>query len=88
MNSYHRDGKAINPQLLVLSLLLSLFLPPTVLRSGPDRFMLAGVCDISTMCVRLSKCVHVCASQLPLRRLPYRPDVYNQGLDKYWPEES
>lgn len=73
MNSYHRDGKAINPQLLLpsprLSLALSFysFLPPS---SNPDQagVTLASVCDISM-------------------RADKQPYVYDQGLDKYWSGE-
>lgn len=73
MNSYHRDGKAINPQLLLpsprLSLVLSFysFLPPS---SNPDQagVTLASVCDISM-------------------RADKQPYVYDQGLDKYWSGE-
>lgn len=76
MNSYHRDGKAINPQLLLpspvsVSLFFSLsfcsFLPAS---SNPDQagVTLASVCDIS-------------------KHADKRPYVYDQGLDKYWSGE-
>ena len=60
MNSYHRDGKAINPQLLVLFLCLSFcYLLP--LFSGLD---LTGsrwrACVIFPLCVQLRHCMCVC----------------------------
>lgn len=73
MNSYHRDGKAINPQLLLpssISLSVSFFLlfPHSVLSEDQAGFTLASVCDISK-----------CADKGPY--------VYDQGLDKYWSGE-